>query len=215
VGLWCVGITETQIHTPTDCTRWCYSVYPIQDIVICLQPTLASDNISERLYREINSKSAELNHTLCFRKQLQAWVMKVWAPEWRNGRKYARKSFLRVGVDGNRIIPCFTKEVIACKTSGFHGGDYEEWRLLGHKNPVRTSQETHYVSTTEPSRLMLCKIWGFHGGDYEEWRILGHKNPVRTSQETRYISTTEPSRLMLCKIWGFHGGDYVEWRLLI
>jgi hypothetical protein len=26
------------------------------------------------------------------------------------------------------------------------------------KNPVRTSQETHYVSATEPSRLMLCKI---------------------------------------------------------
>jgi hypothetical protein len=25
-------------------------------------------------------------------------------------------------------------------------------------NPVRTSQETHYVSETEPSRLMLCKI---------------------------------------------------------
>jgi hypothetical protein len=40
----------------------------------------------------------------------------------------------------------------------FHGGDYEEWRLLGYKNPVRTSQDIHYVSTTEPSRLMLCKI---------------------------------------------------------
>jgi hypothetical protein len=26
------------------------------------------------------------------------------------------------------------------------------------KNPVRTSQETHYDSATEPSRLMLCKI---------------------------------------------------------
>jgi hypothetical protein len=25
------------------------------------------------------------------------------------------------------------------------------------KTPVRTSQKTHYVSTTEPSRLMLCK----------------------------------------------------------
>jgi hypothetical protein len=34
----------------------------------------------------------------------------------------------------------------------------EECRLLGYKNPVRTSQETHYVSATEPSRLMLCKI---------------------------------------------------------
>jgi hypothetical protein len=37
-------------------------------------------------------------------------------------------------------------------------GDYEEWHLLGYKNPVRTSQETHYVSATEPSRLMLCNI---------------------------------------------------------
>jgi hypothetical protein len=45
-----------------------------------------------------------------------------------------------------------------CKISGFHGGDYNECRLLGYKNPVRTSQEAHYVSATEPSRLMLCKI---------------------------------------------------------
>jgi hypothetical protein len=34
----------------------------------------------------------------------------------------------------------------------------KECRLLGYKNRVCTSQETHYVSTTEPSRLMLCKI---------------------------------------------------------
>jgi hypothetical protein len=40
----------------------------------------------------------------------------------------------------------------------FRGGDYEECRLLGYKNPVRTSQETHYVSATESSQLMLCKI---------------------------------------------------------
>jgi hypothetical protein len=44
------------------------------------------------------------------------------------------------------------------KVSGFRGGDYEERRLLGYKNPVRTSQETHYVSATESSQLMLCKI---------------------------------------------------------
>jgi hypothetical protein len=31
----------------------------------------------------------------------------------------------------------------------------------------------HYVSTTDPSRLMLCKILGFHGGEYEECRLLG------------------------------------------
>jgi hypothetical protein len=50
--------------------------------------------------------------------------------------------------------------------------EVEESRLLGYKNPVRTSQETHYVSATESSQLMLYKIWGFHGGDYEECRLL-------------------------------------------
>jgi hypothetical protein len=87
-----------------------------------------------------------------------------------------------------------------CKIWGFHGDDYEECRPLGYKNPVRTSQETHYVSVAESSRLMLCKIWGFHGDDYEECRPLGYKNPVRTSQETHYVSAAESSRLMLCKI---------------
>jgi hypothetical protein len=43
----------------------------------------------------------------------------------------------------------------------------EKFRLLGYKNPVRTSQETHYPSATESSRLMLCKFWLFHGGDYK------------------------------------------------
>jgi hypothetical protein len=35
---------------------------------------------------------------------------------------------------------------------------FEECRVLGYKNAVRTSQETHYVSVTESSQLMLCKI---------------------------------------------------------
>jgi hypothetical protein len=65
------------------------------------------------------------------------------------------------------------KCVIVSKIWGFHGKDYEEWRLLGYKNPVRTSQETHYVSATESSQLKLCKICGFHGRDYEEWCLLG------------------------------------------
>jgi hypothetical protein len=60
-----------------------------------------------------------------------------------------------------------------CKIRGNHGGDYEECLLLGYKNEGRTSQETHYVSATEPSQLMLCKIWDYHGGDYEEFRRLG------------------------------------------
>jgi hypothetical protein len=65
-----------------------------------------------------------------------------------------------------------------CKITGFYGDGYEECRLLGYKNPVRTSQETHYVSTTEPSRSMLCKITGFYGDGYEECRRLGYKNQV-------------------------------------
>jgi hypothetical protein len=42
-----------------------------------------------------------------------------------------------------------------CKIYGLRGGDYEECRLLGYKIPVCTSQEIHYVSAREPSRLML------------------------------------------------------------
>jgi hypothetical protein len=95
-------------------------------------------------------------------------------------------------------------------TDTLHGQNAE----FLYDNPVRTSQETHYVSTTESSRLKLCKIWGFHGGDYEECRLLGYKNPVRTSQETHHISAIEPSRLKLCKIWGFHCGNYEDCRLL-
>jgi hypothetical protein len=58
-------------------------------------------------------------------------------------------------------------QLMLCMIWDFHGSDYEECRLLGYTNPVRTSQETHYVSTTESSQLMLCKIWGFHGSDYD------------------------------------------------
>jgi hypothetical protein len=100
------------------------------------------------------------------------------------------------------------------KIWGFHGGDYEECRLLGYKNTVRTSQEAHYLSATEPSQLMLCKIRGFHGGDYEECRLLGDKDPVNTSQKTHYFSATEPSRIMLRKIWGLHSVGYEECRIL-
>jgi hypothetical protein len=81
-----------------------------------------------------------------------------------------------------------------------------------YKNAVRTSQETHYVSDTDLSRLMLCKIWGFHGSDYEECRLLGYKIQVRTSKETHYFSATELSQLMLCKIWGF--SRQWLWRIL-
>jgi hypothetical protein len=57
-------------------------------------------------------------------------------------------------------------------TWGFHGGEYEKCGLLGYKNPVHTSQETHYASAIEASQLLLCKIWGFHGGDCEECLLM-------------------------------------------
>jgi hypothetical protein len=71
----------------------------------------------------------------------------------------------------------------SCKVSSFHGSDYGECSVLGYKNPVRISEETHYVPTGEPRRLMLCKISGFDGGVYEKCLLLGYKNPVHTSQE--------------------------------
>jgi hypothetical protein len=94
------------------------------------------------------------------------------------------------------------------KIWSFQGGDYEECHLLGYKNPVRTSQDTYYVSTTESSPLMLCKIWGFHGSGYEGCLLLGYKNPVHTAHETNYVSAAAPSRLMLCKIWGLEGRGF-------
>jgi hypothetical protein len=63
-------------------------------------------------------------------------------------------------------------QLMLYKIWGFHGGDYEECRLLGYKTPVRISQEKHYVSATESNRLMLCKNWGFHGSDYEECHLV-------------------------------------------
>jgi hypothetical protein len=40
----------------------------------------------------------------------------------------------------------------------FFSGHYEECRLLGNKPPVRTSQETLYVSATEPSSVRRLLI---------------------------------------------------------
>jgi hypothetical protein len=51
----------------------------------------------------------------------------------------------------------FAASLVGFRAS-FQGCDYEECRLLGYKNPVCTSKETHYISAREPSRLMLCKI---------------------------------------------------------
>jgi hypothetical protein len=62
-----------------------------------------------------------------------------------------------------------------------------------HTDTVRTSQETHYVSATEPNRLMLFveTVTVFCENHME------HTDTVRTSQQTPYVSATEPSRLIL------------------
>jgi hypothetical protein len=45
--------------------------------------------------------------------------------------------------------------------------------VTSQRNSICTSQETHYVSATESSRLMLCKTLGFRGDDYEEFQSSG------------------------------------------
>jgi hypothetical protein len=64
-------------------------------------------------------------------------------------------------------------------------------------NPVRTSQETHYVSATKPNRLMLFRetVAVYRENLTEHTDI--YINSVRTSQETHYLSATELNRLML------------------
>jgi hypothetical protein len=115
--------------------------------------------------------------TICVSKSV--WVL------------YSRQHFVLVPA-GNRI-PLVRSEVFTAVTMK----NVVFWDI---RNPVRTSQETHYVSATEPSLLMLCKIRGVHGGHYEGYRLLGYKNPVRTSQETHHVCATESSRLKLSKI---------------
>jgi hypothetical protein len=76
-----------------------------------------------------------------------------------------------------------------CKIWGFHGGDYEECHLLGYKNPVRTSQETNYVSATETSQLMLCKIEVFTAVTMKNavfWDIKPQFVPHRRHISLRY-----------------------------
>jgi hypothetical protein len=53
------------------------------------------------------------------------------------------------------VIKCFSQPLVSHVN---YVDDDEESRLLGYKNPVRTSQETHYVFHTEPSQLMLPKV---------------------------------------------------------
>jgi hypothetical protein len=66
-------------------------------------------------------------------------------------------------------------------------------RTIGNTDTVRTSQETHYVSATEPNRLMLFReIVAVYCENHTE-----HTDTVRTSHETHCVSATKPNRLML------------------
>jgi hypothetical protein len=67
--------------------------------------------------------------------------------------------------------PLQSQPLMICKKWRFPAGDYEEYRLLGYKNPVRTSQETHYLSRDQPVNSIQITV--FHGSDYEECCLLG------------------------------------------
>jgi hypothetical protein len=56
------------------------------------------------------------------------------------------------------------------------GVRYEVFTAVTLKNAVfrDTSEEIHYFSAAEPSRLILFKILGLHDGDYGECRLQGY-----------------------------------------
>jgi hypothetical protein len=57
--------------------------------------------------------------------------------------------------------------------------DYEECRLLGYKHPVHTSQETQYVSVTEPSQLIVYK--------FEVFTVVTMKNAVFWDVKPQFV----------------------------
>jgi hypothetical protein len=64
---------------------------------------------------------------------------------------------------------------------------------MEHTYTVRTSQETHYVSTTETNRLMLFgETFAVYCENHTE-----QTDTIRTSPETHHGSATEPNRLIL------------------
>jgi hypothetical protein len=64
-----------------------------------------------------------------------------------------------------------------------------------HTDTFRISQETYYVSATDPNRLMLFnETVAVYCENHTE-----HTDTFRTSQETHYVSATDPNRLMLFK----------------
>jgi hypothetical protein len=110
------------------------------------------------------------------------WVSSTWG--WRMNEVCEKTSYINKihclpngeWHDGTQLTKALTikmASVISLEALENHQHLAVKCRLLGYKNSVRTSQETHYFSTTESSQLMLCKTWGFHGCHYEECRLLG------------------------------------------
>jgi hypothetical protein len=89
------------------------------------------------------------------------------------------------------------------KIWGFHGGDYEEWCVLGCHTVWLLSDTCSFIVRFEVFAAVTMKNAVF-------WYIKTQFVPHRR----HYISATVPSQLMLCKIWGFHGVDYKDFRLL-
>jgi hypothetical protein len=122
----------------------------------------------------------DILHSHCHENLKSYIALTGWALWWRHdvspvryelGFYILQNSILHNHHRGNLksyFTTILTATLECCQTYIF----IEECHHLGHKNPVRTSQETHYISATESSQLMLCKIWGFHGGDYEVRRLL-------------------------------------------
>jgi hypothetical protein len=98
--------------------------------------------------------------------------------EWPNRKSWGEGSI--TAIHNRRIWTWKQRTVIRlCKIWGLHGGDYEECRLPGYKNPVRTSQETHYVSATELSQLMLLR--------FDVFTTVTMKNGVFGDIKTQFV----------------------------
>jgi hypothetical protein len=118
---------------------------------------------------------------LAVRLSIYTDVFVLFLVQWNLDLYFPNLSFSRIH-QSHYMVP----EYILFKIWGFHGGDYEECRLLRYQTQFVT-QQTHYVCATEPGQLMLCKIWGFHGGDYEECRLLGYQTQFVT--HSRHITS--------------------------
>jgi hypothetical protein len=146
--LWRRNIYSFCRKTKLDCSYTASSV-----VIMPTKLSIISADESNSTVRSVEGSQVHVNGLYIVPRFYQQWTALIFDP-----------------TSGTIIQNIFQYK---CKIWGFHCSDYEECRLLGYKNPVRTSQETHHVSTTESSQLMLCKTRGFNGDDYEECRVLG------------------------------------------